>query len=131
MRYLDGDRNRRRHGPCRRQQPITQGAKASTAMGKSALPNHRTVGIQQGRLVRLGCPIDAYKPSQIIISHVLPLSMIGGPPRRLPIPVLALEGATPHRASIAANPLGHLSPQVLEAQGGKGRSQRAGPYQSV
>src|SRR6201999_559862 len=102
-----------------RQQPITQRAEASTAMGKSAFPNHRTAGIQQGRLVRRGCPIDAHKPSQII-SHVLPLSMIGGPPRRLPIPVLALKGATPHWASIAANPLGHLSPPGARSTGGKG-----------
>jgi hypothetical protein len=48
MRHLDGDRNRRRRGSCGRQQPITKGAKASTAMGKSAFPNHRAVGPDSG-----------------------------------------------------------------------------------
>ena len=42
-------------------------------------------------------------------------------------PVLALEGATPHWASITANPLGHSSPLGARGAGSPGGSQRTGP----
>ncbi len=42
-----------------------------------------------------------------------------GPSRRLPIPVLALTGATSYWASVVANPPGHMS--TLGAQGTSAR----------
>lgn len=42
-------------------------------------------------------------------------------------PVLALEGATPHGASVAANPSGHSSPLGARSAGSPGGSRRIGP----
>jgi hypothetical protein len=42
-------------------------------------------------------------------------------------PCTGAPGATPHWTCIAANPPGHASPQVLMAQGAKGRSRQADP----
>ncbi len=42
-------------------------------------------------------------------------------------PCTGARGATPPWTCIAANPPGHAPPQVLRAQGAKGRSRQAGP----
>ena len=50
-----------------------------------------------------------------------------GPPRSLPVPVLALKAQTPHQASIVARDRGTGPPQVLSAQGTLGCSRSLGP----
>jgi hypothetical protein len=119
MRRLDGDRNRRRHGPRRRQQPITKGAKAGTAMGKKRVPQSP----YRGHPVR---PKGASRmPNRR--PHTIPGHQPCPPPlhdRRgtttTADPCTGAQSAPPHRAFHRGQPAGALVPPGARGTGGKG-----------
>src|SRR4051812_1714935 len=57
--------------------------------------------------------------------------MLLKPPRCRPFPVLALKGADSPRGLHRGHSPGHMSPQVLEAQGVVGRSRQVGPIRKA
>src|SRR4051812_14903466 len=57
--------------------------------------------------------------------------MLLKPPRCRPFPVLALKGADSPRGLHRGHSPGHMSPQVLEAQGAVGCSRQVGPIRKA
>ena len=117
MWYFDRHRNR----ACRtgnREQPIAELRQTRTAVWKFAFADDVALSIEQTPMMPLRPPIDAGKPSQSFSRQLrFPrLDTHAGLSRRLPVPVLALEGATSYWASVAANPPGHMASRVFRAR---------------
>ena len=92
--------------------------------GTWALAHDLAGSIEKADLVLLGTPIDASKPAYGAITHDPCPPGWYEPPRRWPIPVRALQGATSYWACVMANSSGHMSHRtcpimVLRARSGR------------
>src|SRR5919199_2658263 len=102
-----------------RHQPIAQGCQAGSAVREVPLAHDLAGSIEKADLVLLRAPIDASKPAYSAITHDPYPPGRHEPPRRLPIPVRALQGATSYWACIVANSSGHMSHDDAHGTGGR------------
>jgi hypothetical protein len=84
-------------------------------MRKSSFTSDLGGGIDKADLMYFARPVDADESSRLL-RHRLPLAVCQAT-ATLAIPCTGALGATPHRACIAANPPGHVSPQHSKHKG--------------
>src|SRR5208283_2127247 len=99
---------------------------ACSPVREVSLADNLSIGRDEADLMGLARPVDAAEKSNIS-THDATSRILLGPPRCRSIPVLALQAQLPTGLASRPTRRGTRPPQVLMAQGAKGRSRQAGP----